>query len=66
MPEGKGKQNGKESYKNKYQKHIPHCYGFKLVCVDDNFNKPFKTYLREGAAYNFINSMIGESEYAVT
>ena len=43
VPEGKGKQNRKESYKNKYQKHIPHCYGFKLVCVDDNFSKPFKT-----------------------
>ena len=43
--ENNGKQNLEESYKNKYQKHIACSYGYKLVCVDDNFSNPFKTYL---------------------
>ena len=34
-----GKQNPKESYTNKFQKH---CL---QLCVDDKFSKPFKTYL---------------------
>ena len=44
VPENKRKQNPNESYTNKYQKHVA-CsfrYGFKLVCVDDKFSKPFK------------------------
>ena len=50
---------------SKYQKYVGCSYGFKLVCVDEHFSKPYKTYLSEGAIYNFINSMVGESEYAV-
>ena len=42
--------------------YIACSYGYKLVCVD-KFNMPFKTYLGEDAAYNFINSMIEESTY---
>ena len=38
-------------------------YFYKLVCVDDKFSKPFKFYLGEDAVYNFISSMIEESEY---
>ena len=37
-------------------------YGYKLVCVDDKFSKPFKTYLGKDAVYNFINNMIEESK----
>ena len=63
VPEDNWKQDLEESYTNKYQKHIAWSYGCKLVCVDDKFNKTFKTYLGEDAAYNFINSMIKESKY---
>ena len=42
VPEDNGKQNSKEFYKNKYQKDIACCYGYKLVCVDDKFSEPFK------------------------
>ena len=63
MPEINGKQNPEESYTNKYQKHITCSYGYKLVCVDDKFSKPFKIYLGEDAVYNFINSMIEGSQY---
>ena len=39
------------------------AYGYKLVCVDDKFSTPFKTYLGEDTVYNFINSMNKESQY---
>ena len=63
MLEDNGKQNLEESYPNKYQKHIPSSYGYKLVCVDDKFSLPFKTYLGEDAVYNVINSMVKERKY---
>ena len=52
-----------QSYKNKYQEHVAYSYGYELVCVDDKFSKPFKSYLGEDAVYNFINSMVEESKY---
>ena len=58
VPEGNGKQNPEKIYTKKYQKHIACSYGYKFVCVDDKFSKPFKTYLGEDAVYNFINNMI--------
>ena len=63
MPHNNGKQSPKESYTNKYQKHIACSYGYKLVCVDDKFSKPFKTYLGKDTVYNFINNMIQESKH---
>ena len=44
-PEDNGKQNPSESYTNKYQKYVACSYGYKLVCVDDKFSKPFISYL---------------------
>ena len=58
VPEDDGKQNPDECYTNKYQKHVACSYGYKLVCVDDKFSKPFRSYLGENAVYNFINSLI--------
>ena len=43
-PEFNGSQNPNTSCTNKYQKDIACNYGYKLVCVDDNFNRPFKSY----------------------
>ena len=43
--------------------HVACSYGYKLLCVDDKFDKPFKSYLSEDAVYSFISSMIGESKY---
>ena len=63
VPEHNGKQNLEKSYINKHQKHIAYSYSYILVCVEDKAGKPFKTYLGEDAAYNFINSMTGESKY---
>ena len=61
--EDNGKQNPNQSYTNKYQKQVVCSYGYKLVCVDDKFSKPFKTYLGKDVVYNFIDSMIEESKY---
>ena len=58
-----GKQNPEESYINKYQKHVACSYGKKLACPDDTFSKPFKSYLGQDTAYNFVNSMTKESKY---
>ena len=63
LPENNGKQNLNESYTNKYQKHIPCSYGYKLVCVNDKFSKPFKSSLGKDATSNFISSMTEESKY---
>ena len=62
-PENNGRQNPEESCTNKYQKQIACSYGYKLVCADDKFSKPFKTYLCKDAIYNLINSMTEESKY---
>ena len=50
-------------YMNKYQKHVAFSYGRKLVCIDDKFSKPFKSYLGEDPVYNFINSMVAENKF---
>ena len=50
---------------NKYQKHVACICGYKLVCVDDKFSKPFRSYLGEDSVYNFINDMIEESKYCI-
>ena len=63
VPDNNGKQNSNESYTNKYQKHIACSYGYKSVCVDDKFSRPFKSHLGEDAVYNFISSMVEESKY---
>ena len=63
VPEDNGKQNPKESYMNKYQKHIACSYGYKLAYVEDTFSKPIKTNSGKNSVYNFINNMTGESKY---
>ena len=63
VPEDNEKQNPNAPYTNKYQKHIVCSHGYKLVCVDNKFSKPFKSYLGEDGVYHFISSMIEESKY---
>ena len=63
MPEDNGKQDSNESFTNKYKKYTACSYGYKLVCVDDNFSKPFKSYLGQDAVCSFIDIMIKKSKY---
>ena len=43
MSQDNEKENLEEHYTNKYQKHIVCNSGYMLVCVDNEFSKPFKT-----------------------
>ena len=63
IPEDNGKQNPNECYTNKFQKHVACSYGYKLVFLDDQFSKSFKSNLIEDAVYNFISSMGKEIKY---
>ena len=49
VPGDNGKQNLNQSYTSKYQKHVAYSYGYKLVCIDDKFSKPFKSYIGRDA-----------------
>ena len=46
---------------NKYQKHVSCSCGYKLEYVDADFSKTCKSYWGEDVAYNFIISMVKES-----
>ena len=37
----------------KYQDHAVWCYSYKLICVDDQYSKPYKTYFGEDAVDRF-------------
>ena len=63
VPEYNKQQNPNESYTNKYQRHIDCNYDCKLVCVDGKFSNPFKSYSGKDAVYDFIKSMVKESNY---
>ena len=47
----------------KYQDHIVCSYSYKLICADDQYSKPDKTYFGEDAIDKFLNDMMKESEY---
>ena len=49
FPEDNRKPNPNESYTKKYEKHFACSYGYKLVCVDGKFSKPFKSYVGKKA-----------------
>ena len=34
-----------------------------LICIDDKFSQPFKSYLGEDAVCNFVNNTVEESKY---
>ena len=62
-PGNNEEQNPEKPYTNKCQKKIACSYGNKLVWVDDNFNKHFKTCLGIYSVENFINNVIEKSKY---
>ena len=51
------------SYTKKYQEHVPCCFTYKIVCIDDRFSKPIVFYRDENAAYEFIKAIIKEYQY---
>ena len=51
------------SYTKKYQDHISCSFAYKVVCVDDRFNKPIVVYRAGNAAYEFIKTILNEYKY---
>ena len=63
VPKYNRKQNQSKTYTNKYQNDVGCSFGYKIVCADDQFSKPFKSYLGEDAFHKFITNMTEESKY---
>ena len=66
MPETNEIQIPEESFTNKCQKHIACSNGYKLLCVDDKFSKPFKTYLGKDSVYILLIVRSKKVNIAVT
>ena len=47
----------------KYQNHIPGSFAYRLICVDDKFNKSVVVFRGKNAAYKFIEAILNEYEY---
>ena len=63
VPDNNGKKNADESYTNEYQRHIGCSFGYKLISIDNQFSKPFESYLGEDAVHRFITNMVEEKKY---
>ena len=59
----KSTESYESSCSKKYQDHIPCSFAYKLICVDERFNKPIVLYRSENAAYKFIEAILKEFEY---
>ena len=51
------------SYTKKYQNHIPCGFAYKIVYIDDRFNKNIEIYRGKDCANKFITRMLEEYEY---
>ena len=60
-PENNVKKDTDQSYTNKYQNYVE-CTE-KLVCADEQFGKPLKSYLDQNDVHTFITNMAEESKF---
>ena len=54
VPKNIGKENLTVSYTNKHQTCVVYSYGYKSVCVDDQFSINFRSYLGKDAAFKWF------------
>ena len=47
----------------KYHDHIPCSFPYKIVCVDDRFNKPVVIYRGKNTTYEFIKTIFKEHKH---
>ena len=47
----------------KCRDNIVCSYGYKLISVDDQYSKPYKTYLGDDPIDKYLNDMIKQKEY---
>ena len=55
--------NNNGSYTEKYQYHILCSFGYKVVCIDNKFNKKAVLYRGKNAIYRFIEAILKEYDY---
>ena len=55
--------NKNGSYTEKYQRHIPYSFAYKVVCVDNKFSKDVVMHRGKNAAYEFIEAILKEYDY---
>ena len=53
-------EKGTIDFHKKYQDLIPCSFSYKLVCVDNKFNKPIMHYKGKNAANKFIKTIFKE------
>ena len=51
------------SYTKQYQDHIPCSFAYKVVCIDDKFNKPSVLYRVKHSLNKFIETILKEYDY---
>ena len=51
------------AYTGKYQTHIPCCFAYKVVCVNNKFSKDVVVYRGDNAAYKLIEAILEEHDY---
>ena len=52
---GNDRKINKTSYTEKYQKHIPSTFPYKVLCIDEKINKPLLIYRGKMQSMNFLN-----------
>ena len=46
------------SHARKYQDHIPSSFAYKVVCVDNKYNKKILLYRRRNTVINLLNQFL--------
>ena len=60
---GGSDRNNNTSYTEKYQKHIPCSFAYKIVCVDYKFSKAVVLYRGKNANIRFIETIFKGYDY---
>ena len=47
----------------KYHKHVPCSYAYKVVCIDDKCSKSIVVYRGVNAVYEFIKAILKEHKF---
>ena len=59
----KSSDKNNSSYTGKYQDYNPCSFAYKVVCIDNKFNKKVVLYRGKNAVYRFIKAILKEYDY---
>ena len=59
----KSNDENNTSFTKKYLSHFPCSFAYKVVCIDDKFNKKVVFYGGKNAIYKFIKAILKECDY---